>query len=158
MVRPAAAVIVTMPGLPAAQIGMLLRVKALSQGSGQAFLCSLTNDFQGIHTGISEYFSESQRAMMAFHGPLMIKWYADNPVLGAGEADLCRHGSVARDRNGDHCGARRDGLGRGEGCAHAHTLCGRTRCGPCRYRLLTGRELPSCHLAMVHSRSDRRLR
>lgn len=89
---------VTMPGLPAAQIGMLLRVKALSQGSGQAFLCSLTNDFQGIHTGISEYFSESQRAMMAFHGPLMIKWYADNLVLGAGEADAWKMAPELADR------------------------------------------------------------
>jgi uncharacterized coiled-coil protein SlyX len=76
---------ISLPGLPAAQIGMLLRVKALEQGAGQTFLCALTNDYQGVQPGITEFFSESERAMMAFHGPLVIKWYADNLVLGSAE-------------------------------------------------------------------------
>jgi len=73
---------VSMPGLPAAQIGMLLRVKSLAMGDGQLFLCSGTNDFQGVHPGVNEFFSDSERALMAFQGPLMIKWYGDNLVLG----------------------------------------------------------------------------
>ncbi len=89
---------ITLPGIPAAQIAMLLRVKALSLGDGQTFLCAMTNDFQGVHTGIAEYFSESKRAMMAFNGPLMIKWYADNLVLGGGDPDAWKMAPELADR------------------------------------------------------------
>lgn len=71
-------VFVSMPGAPAAQIGVLLRVKALEQGAGGVFLCSHASDFQWYHPGITEYMLVSERARSAFHGPLMIKWYAEN--------------------------------------------------------------------------------
>lgn len=71
-------VFVSLPGAPAAQIGVLLRVKALEQGASGVFLCSYANDFQGYHPGISEYMLAGDRARMAFHGPLMISWYADS--------------------------------------------------------------------------------
>jgi hypothetical protein len=89
---------ITMPGIPAAQIGMLLRVKSLSTGAGQTFLCSLTNDFQGVHTGVSEFFGDNQRAQMSFHGPLMIKWYADNLVLGADDPEAWKMAPELADR------------------------------------------------------------
>ena len=68
----------SMPALPAAQIGLLLRVGAMAAGGERVFLLGLTGDCTGFQPTIEEFFAVTEESALAFHGPLASKWYADH--------------------------------------------------------------------------------
>jgi len=70
-------VFVSIPGLPAAQIGLLLRAKAMSAGAEHVFLLALTNGYTGFQPTIEEFFAATPPTCFAFYGPAMIIWYGD---------------------------------------------------------------------------------
>jgi len=70
-------VFVGIPGLPSAQIGLLLRAKAMSAGAEHVFLLALTNGYTGFHPNIEEYFSATPPTYFSLYGPAMIVWYGD---------------------------------------------------------------------------------
>jgi len=75
-------VFLSMPGAPAAQIGLLLRVRAMMQGAEHVFLLGLTGDYLGFQPTIEEFFAATPEACCAFYGPLMVKWYGDQHLRG----------------------------------------------------------------------------
>jgi hypothetical protein len=79
-------VFLAMPGLPSAQIGLLLRVKAITQGADHVFLAAQTGDALGYQPGIEEFFAVTDQAQSCFHGPLMVLWYGENHLPGADDA------------------------------------------------------------------------
>jgi hypothetical protein len=79
-------VFVSLPQAVAGQVGLLLRVKAQQEDMARVFLCSQTNDFQGYAPSLEEFFVIGPYAQLAFHGPLIMKWYADN-FLPGGDGD-----------------------------------------------------------------------
>ena len=71
-------IFLAIPGNPAAQIGLLLRVKAMQQGAESVVLLGLANDNLGFQPTIQEYFAVTQHTKHAFHGPLFIRWFSEN--------------------------------------------------------------------------------
>ena len=68
----------SMPGLPAGQIGLFMRVKALAHGLEHAFLLANTGASLGVQSTIEEYFAVTDNASMSEHGPLWMLWYGQN--------------------------------------------------------------------------------
>lgn len=79
-------VLLTFPAALAAQIGLLMRVKAFEQGAEQVFLLTHTGDFFGYHPTIEEFFAVTPQTRRAFFGPLMLKWYGDRHLESNGES------------------------------------------------------------------------
>ncbi|MFP4499438.1 MAG: hypothetical protein ACLFTT_00430 [Candidatus Hydrogenedentota bacterium] len=71
-------VFVTAPGSAAAQIGVLLRVKALTAGKEQLFLASHANDYLGLFPTITGFFAAEVESQVNFYGPLTAKWFAEH--------------------------------------------------------------------------------
>ena len=71
-------VLLSFPAALAAQIGLLMRVKAFEQGAEQVFLMTHTGDFLGYHPTIEEFFTVTPQTRRAPFGPLMLKWYGDH--------------------------------------------------------------------------------
>jgi hypothetical protein len=85
-VRLADAMMLSGPGAVAAQIGLLLRSKAMAAGAEHVFLLSLTGDFTGYHSTVEGYFAGTGLSVADLYGPLMVKWYADNQLPGYEDA------------------------------------------------------------------------
>jgi len=76
-------VLLSLPGAPAAQIGVLLRVKAMSMGAEHVLLCGLTGDYLGFQPTVEEYFAMSAPARWTFYGPLLVTWYGEHHLADA---------------------------------------------------------------------------
>lgn len=78
-------VFVTVPGAAAGQIGLLLRVKAMSQGMEHVFVMSGASDYLGYLPTSTEFFAATPETEMAAFGPLVAVWCAEQvlPVDGA---------------------------------------------------------------------------
>lgn len=71
-------IFLALPGLPAAQIGLLLRVKALTQEADHVFLMSQTGEALGFLPGIEEFFAVTEPARASVYGPLMVLWFGEH--------------------------------------------------------------------------------
>jgi hypothetical protein len=67
----------SMPGAPAAQTGLLLRVKGFLSGLQHAFLLAHTGGCAGFQPAPEEYFAAAPESLAAITGPLSVKWYGD---------------------------------------------------------------------------------
>lgn len=76
-------VLLSLPGAPAAQIGVLLRVKAMAMGAEHVLLCGLTGDYLGFQPTVEEYFAMSAPARWTFYGPLLVTWYGEHHLADA---------------------------------------------------------------------------
>ena len=72
------AVFLSVPGIPAAQIGLLLRVQSMRAGAEQAFLVSLCGGYLGFQPTIEEFFAVTDTGRYGFHGPLFVQWFSEN--------------------------------------------------------------------------------
>ena len=68
----------SMPGSPAAQIGLLMRVKAMVKGAEHVFLLANSGADLGFQCTIEEYFAVTDATRVAPYGPLWILWYGSN--------------------------------------------------------------------------------
>jgi hypothetical protein len=106
------AVFLTMPGLPAAQVGMLLRIKAMQQGFSPVFLPVLTGDYVGLQPTVEGFFANEDPHRMSLYGPLSVTWYATHHLRGSGKKGRPLWTSVPA--LGRHASAYKLGLLRGE--------------------------------------------
>ena len=81
-------VLLTIPAVPAAEIGLLLRVKAMSQRLDHVFVIANANDYLGYLPSVSDYFAASEESQASLFGPLTALWCAENCLPASGESDV----------------------------------------------------------------------
>lgn len=81
------AAFLALPGIPAAQIGMLLRVKGYSRGLDQIFLVSQCGEGAIFHPAIEEYFAVTPHTRLSGYGPLMISWFGAHYLDGSSDEE-----------------------------------------------------------------------
>jgi hypothetical protein len=81
------AAFLALPGIPAAQIGMLLRVKGYDRGFEQLFPIAQCGEGAVFHPTIEEFFAVTPHTRLCAYGPLMISWFGAHYLEGRSEAD-----------------------------------------------------------------------
>ena len=81
------AAFLALPGIPAAQIGMLLRVKGYDRGFEQLFPIAQCGEGAVFHPTIEEFFAVTPHTRLCAYGPLMISWFGAHYLDGPSEAD-----------------------------------------------------------------------
>jgi len=77
----------SLPGEVCSALGLMLRDRAQSQeGVEHVFLCGLTNDYCGYHTGPEDFFGDNLEAQLSFFGPLVARWYMESYGFAAVDA------------------------------------------------------------------------